>query len=133
MTATTSTVVPLLPEVLAQAAWIYGLAAAVAMLIATVIKGLVNALNALQARTAGQVQRATPAAAAPVQIFAAAPAVPPGIPAAHVAAIAAAVQALDGAHRVVRIDDQHGSGGWAEQGRAAHHQSHSASSRGPKQ
>ena len=131
MTATTSTLAPLLPEIMTQASWIYGLTAAVAMLIAGVIKGLVNALNALQARAAGPAQRVATAAFAPAPAVAAASA-PPGIPAAHVAAIAAAVHSLDGAHRVVRIDDQHGGGGWAEQGRTAHHQSHVASSGGPK-
>jgi hypothetical protein len=133
MTASASTLTPLLPEVLNQAVWIYGLAAAVAMLIATVIKGLVTALNALQARAAGPVAGAPSAAGAAVKAVVAPPMATPGIPAAHVAAIAAAVQALDGAHRVVRIDDQHGGTGWAEQGRTAHHQSHSATNRGPKQ
>ncbi len=133
MSATAATLAPLLPDVLTQAAWIYALAAVVAMLIAAVIKGLVSVLNTLQARAARPVRRAPTAAVVPARSVAAAIEPPPGIPAAHVAAIAAAIHALDGPYCIVRIDDLHSGGGWAAQGRSAHHHSHAVpSSHAPK-
>lgn len=107
--------------------WIYALAAAVALLIAGLIKGLVWALNRW---TPAGAQRQTPAAAA------ATPAPQPpapataGIPPAHVAAITAALQAVLGEHRIVHIDDGSVASGWSAQGRAAHHRSHAAPPRG---
>lgn len=44
--------------------------------------------------------------------------------AAHVAAIAAAVYAVVGAHRLVHIGDAQRGAGWTATGRLAHHGSH---------
>ena len=43
----------------------------------------------------------------------------------HVAAISAAVAAIVGAHRIVRIDQGRQGPAWLAEGRAAHHGSHS--------
>ncbi len=43
----------------------------------------------------------------------------------HVAAISAAVAAVMGAHRIVRIDQGRQGPAWLAEGRAAHHGSHS--------
>ena len=43
----------------------------------------------------------------------------------HVAAISAAVAAIVGAHRIVRIDPGRQGPAWLAEGRAAHHGSHS--------
>lgn len=46
------------------------------------------------------------------------------IPDHHMAVIAAAVAAVAGQHRIVRIEPAHNGHGWQMQGRAAHHGSH---------
>lgn len=92
--------------------WIYGLAAAVSMLIAGVIKGMVWLLNLAERRAAGASAASAPLAPAPVA---------PDVPAEHVAAIAAAVHASIGAHRIVQIDDSRGGAGWRAEGRMAQH------------
>ncbi|HSM21211.1 MAG TPA: hypothetical protein VK876_03260 [Rubrivivax sp.] len=102
--------------------WIYGLAAAVSMLIAGVIKVMVKLLN-----LADRQPVATPAPPAAVP----APAVLP-VPAEHVAAIAAAVHASIGAHRIVQIDDTRGGTGWRAEGRAAQHRKLAPQMRGSK-
>lgn len=131
-----ATLAPLvMPDLLLKAAWIYGLAAAVALLIAAVIKGLVHGLNTIERRAAVAARptpAAGPAAVSPTGAAAAALAAPPDIPAEHVAAIAAAVQAMDGLYCIVRIDDQYSGAGWSAQGRTAHHQSHVVPSHAPK-
>jgi hypothetical protein len=43
----------------------------------------------------------------------------------HIAAISAAVAAIMGAHRIVRIDQGRQDPAWLAEGRAAHHGSHS--------
>lgn len=43
----------------------------------------------------------------------------------HIAAISAAVAAIVGAHRIVRIDQARQGPAWLAEGRAAHHGSHS--------
>lgn len=119
---------------LLKALWIYGLAAAVAALIATVIKFIVFALgwrgrrHELPAGTAASTAAGASAAAANGAASAddAAP-----IPAHVVAAIAAAVSATLGERRVLRIDDLHSGATWAAQGRAAHHRSHTVPTRHP--
>lgn len=102
--------------------WIYGLAAAVSMLIAGVIKAMVKLLN-LAARP--PVQAPAPRAAVP------APAALQ-VPAEHVAAIAAAVHATVGTHRIVQIDDTRGGAGWRAEGRAAQHRKLAPQMRGSK-
>jgi hypothetical protein len=70
-----------------------------------------------------EAQRPSPAARAAV-----APAVPEGIPADHVAAIAAAVAVCG--FRVVHIDDQAFGHAWASEGRWMHQTSHQPTTRG---
>jgi hypothetical protein len=138
-------------ETVSLSLWIYALAAAVAMLIAAIIKGLVWALNRVgsRARQAAAAHGGTPAAAArPAGAAAAAQRTPAAaadgtppdaavplqakaaIPPAHVAAITAALQAVLGGHRIVHIDDGSGASGWTAQGRAVHHGSHAVPQRG---
>ncbi len=47
----------------------------------------------------------------------------------HVAAIAAAVAAVMGAHRIVHIEPAHHGGGWLAEGRSAQHGSHNVGHR----
>lgn len=135
-------------ETVSLSLWIYALAAAVAMLIAAIIKALVWALNRVGSRArqaeAVHASASTPAAR-PAASAATAPAaaadgtqqdgtVPPqdtpAIPPAHVVAITAALQAVLGGHRIVHIDDGSGASGWTAQGRAVHHGSHAVPQRG---
>jgi hypothetical protein len=111
--------------VILKALWIYGLAAVVSMLIAAVIKLIVVLLNLAERRVV----------AAPAAVPAPAPALVPApalhdLAADHLAAIAAAVHATIGAHRIVHIDDGRG-GGWSAEGRHAHHASHALPTHGP--
>jgi len=102
--------------------WIYGLAAAVSMLIAGVIKAMVKLLNLADRQPA---QAPAPPAVVP------APALRP-VPAEHVAAIAAAVHASIGTHRIVQIDDTRGGTGWRAEGRIAQHRKLAPQMRGSK-
>lgn len=93
---------------------IYGLAIVVSMLIAVVIKGIVvgikvfkraptpHAPSAVAARTVAEVD----------------------VDRDHVAAIAAAVYAMVGEHRIVHIEPGQRGAEWVSGGRAAHHASH---------
>jgi hypothetical protein len=92
----------------------YGLVIIISMLVAALIRGIVITLSKLQKK------QAAPAARAPA---AATPAVAPD-PAQHdIAVIAAALYAMVGAHRIVRVQDRRGAG-WTAEGRFAHHTSH---------
>lgn len=97
--------------------WMYGLAIAVSMGVAVIIKLIVVALSAFEERRAAAAAPA-PAAAPPVA------AEPEGIPEKHVAAIAAAIYAVIGEHRILQIVDLHRHEGWVAEGRLAHHHSH---------
>ena len=97
--------------------WMYGLAIVVSLGVAVVIKLIVVVLGALERRPAE-----APAAAAPRPAVASAD---DAVPAEHVAAIAAAIHALIGEHRIVHILDGHKHDGWVAEGRVAHHRSHS--------
>jgi hypothetical protein len=108
--------------VLLKVLWIWGLAAAVSMLIAGVIKVLVKLLN-LAARPP------VPASAVPAAV--AEPALQP-VPPEHVAAIAAAVHACTGTHRIVQIDDTRGGAGWRAEGRIAQHRKLAPQMRGSR-
>jgi hypothetical protein len=108
--------------VLLKVLWIYGLAAAVSMLIAGVIRALVKVLN-LAGRPPAQAS-VSPAAVAE-------PALQP-VPPEHVAAIAAAVHASVGTHRIVQIDDTRGGVGWRAEGRIAQHRKLAPQMRGSK-
>lgn len=93
--------------------WMYALAIAVSMGVAVVIKLIVVALGALERKPA-QAPAALPAAAAVEQ----------GVPAAHIAAIAAAIYKVIGEHRILHIADTHRHDGWVAEGRQALHHSH---------
>ena len=93
----------------------YVLMAVVAMLAAVMVRGIVIVLQ-----RAGQ--RRDMMSRTPVSIS-----VEPAVDerAAHVAAVAAAVFAVLGAHRLVRIGEGAPAPTWTAAGRAAHHLSHS--------
>jgi hypothetical protein len=108
--------------VLLKVLWIYGLTAAVSMLIAGVIKLMVWLLN-LAERKPVDAGRPTHAAA-PVPVA--------HDPAAeHIAVIGAAVYACIGAHRIVHISDTRAGAGWRTEGRSAQHGSHAPQTRNP--
>jgi hypothetical protein len=93
---------------------IYGLAIVVSMLIAVVIKGIVVGIKVFKRAPV----RHAPSAVAARTVAG------PDIGADHVAAIAAAVYAMIGAHRIVHIEAGQRGGDWVSGGRAAHHASH---------
>jgi hypothetical protein len=95
--------------------WMYGLAIAVSMGVAVIIKLIVLALGTLEKKPAlAPAASARPAVAAEIA----------GVPAEHVAAIAAAIYAIIGEHRILHIQDAHRHDGWTAEGRLAHHHSH---------
>jgi hypothetical protein len=100
-------------ELVVNTLWIYGLAAAVSLLIAALIKLIVVLLGRVD-RPAAVIAppRARPAAAVEAG------------DARVVAAISAAVYACIGEHRIVHIEDAAHGAGWAAEGRAAHHSAH---------
>jgi hypothetical protein len=101
-------------ELIIKTAWMYGLAIVVALGIAALIKAIVVVLSALEPKPA--------AAAKPAAATAGAAAT--DVEADHIAAIAAAVYSLIGAHRIVHIERERRHGEWAVEGRIAHHASH---------
>lgn len=95
---------------------IYAIVIVVSLLVAVVIRIIVATLSR-------QAERA--AAAAELQTRAVAPApTTGGIPTHHLQAIAAAVAAMTGAYRVVRIEPKGPSYGWTATARTLHHGSH---------
>ncbi len=98
-------------DIWSKTLWIYALAVVVAMVIAVAIKLIVLVLDRIEGKT---VPRPAPAPKAPAFDLAA----------DHVVAIAAAVHALTGAHRVVHIEPNRRQAGWLAEGRQAHHASH---------
>lgn len=96
--------------------WMYGLAIVVSLAVAVVIKVIVVALGAVERRAA--------VAPTPVATPAAVDTASDGVPGEHVAAIAAAIYALIGEHRILHIHDAHRHDGWVAEGRLAHHHSH---------
>jgi len=95
--------------------WMYGLAIVVSMGAAVIIKLIVVALGAVERKTTVAPAASRPAVAAVVE----------GVPVEHMAAIAAAICAVVGEHRILRIQDAHRHEGWVAEGRLAHHHSHS--------
>ena len=91
---------------------IYGLAIVISLAVALLIR-VVGAVTSL-AGGSGRARATAPPAAAQA----------PGVPPAHVAAIAAAVSAALGAHRIVHIEERTHGQAWTEAGRGAHHGSH---------
>ncbi len=92
---------------------IYGIVIVISMLVAVVIRGIVWALS----RQAAQVEAKAPAKPAAPPILA-------GVPQEHLAVIAAAVAAMMGAHRIVRIEAASRGFGWTAEARTVHHTSH---------
>jgi hypothetical protein len=90
---------------------IYGLAIFVSLIVAVAIRGIVSTLSALKAPRAKQAADET---AQPSDAF----------PQGDIAAIAAAVYAMLGAHRILHIEDRGRGFTWTAEGRAAHHASH---------
>lgn len=100
----------------------YGLMVVVSLAAAVLIRGIVIALQGMQ-----KAQKARAAAApgpAAVQISVEPEAEPVDERARHVAAIAAAVYAVVGAHRLVYIGEGRPSIGWTTTGRTIHQTSH---------
>ncbi len=100
-------------DMISKTLWMYGLAIIVSLVIAAIIKAIVYLL--------GRIERQPASAPAPKLPL---PAPAPSVPAEHIAAIAAAVQAMIGQHRVLRIDDARQRTAWLGSGRLAHHRSH---------
>ena len=95
---------------------IYGIVIVVSMLVALVIRGIVIMLSQ-QAEKDSAKAPAKPVSIAPQPI-------PTGIPQEHLAVITAAVAAMLGAHRVVRIETPDRGFGWTAEARTVHHTSH---------
>ena len=95
--------------------WMYGVAIIVSLLIAAVIKVIVVLLSRIERAPAQPTARPPVAPVAPV-------------PPEHVAAIAAAVHAVIGGHRILRIEGGRRGAGWLGEGRLAHHTSHAVRS-----
>ncbi len=105
-------------DALTQGAWAYFLTIVVALCAAALIRGIVFVLAHMSAR---QSRQALPE---PVQVAVAAH---PEVESENqrlVAAIAAAVHATIGAHRLVYIGELKGTTTWASAGRAMHQTSH---------
>lgn len=92
---------------------IYGIVVIISMLVALVIRGIVWVLS----RNAAEAESKAPATAAPTPAIS-------GIPAHHLAVIAASVAMMAGAHRIVRIQIPGRSYSWIAEGRSVHHSSH---------
>ncbi|NJN46288.1 MAG: hypothetical protein HC808_07220 [Candidatus Competibacteraceae bacterium] len=102
-------------ELVLQSFAFYGLAIVISLLVAVLIRGIVAVLALTGAKP-------TPS---PV----AAPTQPAVVPDNDIAAIAAAVYAVMGAHRVVHIERGRRGIVWTAEGRATHHISHNVSRR----
>ncbi len=111
-------------EMFVKALWMYGVAIVVSLLIAGIIKAIVALLGRIE-------RRPVPPVAQPLQ-QAAQPADAAPVPLEHVAAIAAAVQAMIGGHRILRIEEGRRGAGWVGEGRLAHHTSHAVRSGRPR-
>ena len=98
----------------------YFLLIVVALLASVMIRGIVLVLEGSKKARARRLPAATP-----VQVAVAAEEGQQEDTAAHVAAIAAAIYAVVGAHRLVYIGEARPSYGWATTGRALHQTSHS--------
>jgi Na+-transporting methylmalonyl-CoA/oxaloacetate decarboxylase gamma subunit len=94
---------------------IYGIVIVVSMLVALVIRGIVIVLSR---------QAEKEAAKAPVKPAPVAQPILTGVPQEHLAVITAAVAAMLGAHRIVRIETPDRGFGWTSEARSSHHTSH---------
>jgi len=102
-------------ELFLQSFAFYGLAIVISLLVAVLIRGIVLVLA-----LTGE-EPAAPAPAAPVESA--------SVLEDDVAAIAAAVYAVFGAHRIVRIERGRRGLVWTAEGRVSHHTSHNVSRR----
>ena len=107
-------------QAIADSLVIYSIVIVVSLLVAVVIRLIVWTLS----RKAAQVTAKAAAAPKPAAV----PAVPAvatahGMPQDHFAAIAAAVAAMMGAHRIVRIETAGQGYTWTSAARTAHHMS----------
>lgn len=100
----------------------YGLMIVVSIAAALLIRGIVIGLQGMQKAQQAKAAAAAPPAAVQVSV---APDEAADDTARHVAAIAAAVYAVVGAHRLVYIGESPTSLGWTTTGRAIHQTSHS--------
>ena len=100
---------------LIKALQVYGIAIALSLLIAVLIKVMV----VLTGRVNKPAVKAAPVAA---PVVARPAVVAPGIPGEVIAAISAAVATLTGPHRILHIGES--SRAWASEGRIAQHSSH---------
>ena len=96
---------------------IYAIVIVVSMLVALVIRGIVIVLSRQAEKDAAK----APAKPAPVALQ---PILTGGIPQEHLAVITAAVAAMLGSHRVVRIETPDRGFGWTSEARSSHHTSH---------
>lgn len=103
----------------------YGLAIAISMLVAVVIRGIVYTISSTRR---DQVTTKVPGHAPGPARRAPAPDV-----AADIAAIAAAVYAVVGAHRIVHVARADRGFAWTAEGRALHHASHNIARRSGRQ
>ncbi|MDG4595045.1 MAG: OadG family transporter subunit [Candidatus Contendobacter sp.] len=94
---------------------IYGIVIVISMLVAAIIRGIVLVLSR-QAKAEPVKAPAKPAPAAQPALA--------GIPQEHIAVITAAVAAMMGAHRIVRIEMASRGFGWTAEARTTHHTSH---------
>jgi flagellar biosynthesis/type III secretory pathway M-ring protein FliF/YscJ len=104
-------------QAIADSLVIYSIVIVVSLLVAVVIRLIVWTLS----RKAAQVTAKAAAAPKPAAVPAVATA--HGMPQDHFAAIAAAVAAMMGAHRIVRIETAGQGYTWTSAARTAHHMS----------
>lgn len=110
-------------ELAIQSVFAYGLTIVVAVLTAGMIWLVVRILDHLHHRREAAAKAAKPVSA--VQVSVAPDQAALDETAHHVAAVAAAVYAVLGAHRLVYIGDAVGAHTWSATGRTIHHFSHS--------
>lgn len=98
-------------EIILLSLKIYALAIAISMAVAVMIKFIVAVVSTDKdlAAPAAEPARTVPATGPPLE---------------HVAAIAAAIYACLGAHRIVHIEERDRGRAWTAEGRTAHHVSH---------
>jgi hypothetical protein len=98
---------------------IYLIVIVVSMLVAAVIHGIVVVLSRQAEKDAAKAPaKPTTPVARPAAVAVG------GVPQEHLAAIAAAVAAMMGAHRIVRIETPDRGHGWTAEARTTHHTSH---------
>lgn len=107
-------------EVITLSGFAYLLTVVVALLAAVMIRGIVIALEGAKKTRERKV-----AAVTPVQVSVAPEPAQLEDTTAHVAAIAAAIYAVVGAHRLIYIGEARPSYGWTTTGRVFHQTSHS--------